>query len=164
MHLLQTLQEQLLHAKYSERGGLIFHAPGGPRVVALVEALPEPRTWPAQVDTVLRLDIFRMAPTWSRYAVVLVPVAKTPQLAAAAAAFCRDVSKCRRLVGFADQTAHEVLPFLALPSVPGGSGTPGYDLEAIANGSLDSTELASAFLSDETATTYVQDLAEGLEK
>lgn len=104
-----------------------------------------------------------MAPSWSRYLIIIVKSRKTPNLAAAAAAFCRDVSKCRRLVAFMDQPPRDVFPFLPLAFVPRGAGTPGNDVETIAARNFESSLLVSAFLDDHAPTTLVQSLAEQAE-
>jgi hypothetical protein len=83
-------------------------------------------------------------------------------LASAAASFCRDVSKCRKVVAFAGETGEHVLPFLGLSSAPGGSGTPGYDVEEIVGGVL-GPKLASSFLDAQTTVTQIQRMAEEAE-
>ena len=112
MSMLQVLQHELLSAGYLQRGSAIFEASNSHRLVALREGSDQAADWFAKVDDALRNESFRMASTWSRYLIVIVNSKKTPNLAAAAAAFCRDVSKCRRLVAFMDQLPRDVLPFL----------------------------------------------------
>lgn len=161
--VLQSIEQALRAAGFRERGAGIFDTPRTPRIVALVEATVAPEEWPGKVETVLRNEAFRIAPSWSRYVVLALSAPKTMELSAAAAAFSRDVSKCRRLVAFADETGG-VLPFLPLPSAPGGGGTPGHDLEDVARRILPSQQLAAAFLDDQTATTDVETLAEDIEE
>jgi hypothetical protein len=160
--VLQSIEQALRAAGFRERGAGLFDTPHTPRIVALVEANVAPEEWPGKVETVLRNEAFRIAPSWSRYVVLALNSPKTSELAAAAAAFSRDVSKCRRLVAFAGETGG-VLPFLPLPSTPGGGGTPGHDLEDVARRILPSPQLATAFLDDHTATTHVETLAEDVE-
>jgi hypothetical protein len=162
MQVLQSIQQTLRAAGFRERGTGIFDAPHSPRLVALVEAHAVPGDWPIKVDALLKNEAFRTAPSWSRYVVLVLNSPKTRELAAAAAAFSRDVSKCRRLVAFADEPKG-VLPFLALPSSPGGEGTPGHNLEELARRILPSQQLAAAFLDDHSATTHVEQLAEDIE-
>jgi hypothetical protein len=132
-------------------------------MLAFFEAVGDPKTWPVGVDDVLRREPVRASPIWARYAIVVVSVPRNDDLAVAAAAFCRDVSKCRRLVCFENQSVSEALPFLALPAVPGGHGVPPLDLETTVNGILDSYRLASAFLDEQIPVSQVQFLAESSE-
>ena len=160
MSMMQALERELLSAGYLQRGTAIFEASDSHRLVALMEASAQTMDWFGKVDTALRNESFRMAATWSRYLIVIVNSTKTADLAAAAAAFCRDVSKCRRLVAFADQLPRDVLPFLPLPFVPRGAGTPGNDVETIATRNFESSVLATTFLDDQAPTTLVQNMAE----
>lgn len=160
MSMLQALEHELLSAGYLQRGSAIFEAPDSHRLVALMEASDQTADWFGKVDTALRNESFRMAATWSRYLIVIVNFTKTTNLAAAAAAFCRDVSKCRRLVAFTDQLPRDVLPFLPLRFVPRGAGTPGNDVETIAARNFESSVLAATFLDDHAPTTLVQSMAE----
>ena len=159
MSMLQALEHELLNAGYRQRGSAIFEASDSHRLVALMEASDRTTDWFGKVDTALRNESFRMAATWSRYLIVIVNSTKTTNLAAAAA-FCRDISKCRRLVAFADQRPRDVLPFLPLPFVPRGAGTPGNDVETIATRNFESSVLATTFLDDHAPTTLVQSMAE----
>ena len=158
---LQTLERALLATGYVQRGGATFEAPDSNRFVALTQSANDPAEWYKAVETMLRQERFRLAPIWSRYLIIVVGGSKTPDLSAAAAGFCRDVSKCRRLVVFADEPIRNALPFLPLPLVPRGAGTTGDDVEAIVARHFDSsaTELVTAFLDDNVATSYVQSLA-----
>ena len=164
MSIRQLLEQRLRGAQYLDRRDGVFEAPVSRRIVAFVQVTPLPAQWPAGLDDALRHHSFRTAPNWARYAILLVKARKTSELAVAAAAFCRDVSKCRRLVAFADQTAEDVLPFLGLSSVPGGGDTPVHDVEAIARRILGPSELASAFLDAQTTVAQVQKLAEDSEQ
>ena len=65
---------------------------------------------------------------------------------------------------FRDDGPGDVLPFLGLAPAPGGGGTPGHDVENIADRILASPRLASAFLDDNMPTTHVQNLAEDSEE
>jgi len=163
MSVRHSLEQRLRGAQYRDCREGVFEAPVSRRVVALIEATSHPAQWSGKLDDALRHHSFRMAPNWARYAVLLVSSRKTSDLATAAAAFCRDVSKCRRLVAFVDQTAEAVLPFLGLSSVPGGGDTPVHDVEAIAHRILGSPELTSAFLDAHTPVAQVQKLAEDSE-
>jgi hypothetical protein len=163
MSVRYSLEQRLRGAHYRDCREGVFEAPISRRVIALIEATSHPAQWSGTLDGALRHHAIRMAPNWARYAVLLVSSHKTPELATAAAAFCRDVSKCRRLVAFADQTAEDVLPFLGLSSVSGGGDTPVDDVEAIAQRILGSPELASAFLDAHTTVAQVQKVAEDSE-
>lgn len=159
----QLLEHQLRTAGYRERRDGTFHAPYGRRTIALLDATASTEDWSALVDRALRQETFRAAPSWSRYVVLVLSCPKTVPLAAAAAAFCRDVSRCRKLVAFGDENGPEALPFLALSATNSGRGTPGGDLEEIATRLLPVPELVSAFLDESTATAHVRTLAENLE-
>ena len=155
-----SLEEFLKGGGYRDCCDGVFEAPQGRRIIALVDASAIPAQWPGKIDIVLRQESLRNAPSWSRYVVVVLSSPRTRELAAAAAAFCRDVSKCRRLVAFADQTGSDVLPFLGLPAAPGGGGTPGYDFDEIASRILGSPELGTAFLDANTPVAHIQKMAE----
>jgi hypothetical protein len=142
----------------------VYEAPHGKRVIALLSTGSDPAQWAAKIDTALRHESFRRAPIWSRYALVTVELPRTPSIALVAAAFCRDVSKCRRLVAFSDESSDDALPFLGLAAAPGGGGTPTQDLEQIVIRVLESPTLATAFLDENTATTHLQTLAEESEE
>ena len=160
MPLNETIEESLRIAGFAKRGTGVFASRLDPRVVAIVEATTDSAHWPQKVATLLRNESFNMAPTWCRYVVLAVDAERTDQLAIAAAAFARDVSKCRRLVAFRGQDSSGVIPFLPLPMVAGGVGTPGPNLEQIVHKAIPSIRLATAFLDDQTATSHVQALAE----
>jgi hypothetical protein len=164
MTLRQGLEERLRGAGYRDRADGIFEAATSRRSVALIDVSPEPALWPDRLEGVLRRDSLRLVPSWSRYVLLLVDAGKTPVLASAAAAFCRDVSKCRRLVAFADQTPQDVLPFLGLSPVLGGGGTPVHDVEGIARKILGANELSAAFLDAHVSLAHVQKLAEETEE
>jgi len=160
MDAMAPFEQQLRAAGFSEIEPGFFNAPVNPRVVAMTLVSTNPGSWPEAVAVVLRHGAFRAAPTWSRYVVLLLDAERTRELASAAAAFARDVSKCRRIVVFRSQSDLGTLPFLGLPNVPGGSGTPGHDLEEVVTRELGLTQLATMFLDDQSATTHVQNLAE----
>lgn len=159
----QSLEQGLRAAGYRDRRDGVFEAPYSRRIIALFDATSTTHDWNAFVDRAVRQELFRAAPNWCRYAVLILNCPKTAELAAAAAAFCRDVSKCRRLVAFSNQSGPEVLPFLALSETTGGRGTPGRDLDEIARRLLSAPELASAFLDEQTSTSQVRALAEEIE-
>ena len=160
MNLRQALEQRLRGAGYRERSEGVFEAATGGRTIALIEANPEPVRWPERLETVLRKDPLRLVPSWARYVLLLVNAGRTSELAIAASAFCRDVSRCRRLVGFADQTAEDVLPFLGLSPVLGGDGMPVHDVDGIARKILGADDLSMAFLDTHVPFAQVQKLAE----
>lgn len=160
MAAVTPFEQQLRAAGFQKGEAGFFVAANNPRVVALTQASTNPASWRESVDEVLRHESFRVAPTWSRYIVLVLDAQRTPELAAAAAAFSRDVSKCRRIVVFRSQASTDALPFLPLPQVPGGTGTPGHNLEEVVHRELGVTQLATIFLDDQSATTHVQNLAE----
>lgn len=160
MTLRQSLEERLRGAGYRDRTEGIFEADTSRRSIALIDAAPEPALWPERLESALRKDALRLVPSWSRYVLLLIDAGKTSELASAAAAFCRDVSKCRRLVSFADQTPQAVLPFLGLSAVAGGSGTPVHDVEGIARKVLGANQLTTAFLDAQMPLAQLQKLAE----
>lgn len=164
MSVRHSLEQRLRGAQYRDCRDGVFEAPVSRRVVALIEATTHPAQWSDKLEDALRHHSFRTAPNWARYVILLVSSNKTSVLAIAAAAFCRDVSKCRRLVAFADQTAEAVLPFLGLASVPGGGDTPVHDVDTTVQRILGSPDLASAFLDAHTTVAQVQKIAEESEQ
>jgi hypothetical protein len=162
--LREALDSRLRDAGYAERSEGVYVAAISGRTIAMIEVTPQPSQWAGKLDIALRLDLLRSVPTWSRYALLIVSSQKTIELGAAAAAFCREVSKCRRLVAFTGQTAEEVLPFLGLSSTSGGNGTIGSDPEEITARILGhGSKLTTAFLDFYKSIPEVQKLAEGSE-
>jgi hypothetical protein len=158
------LHSRLRDAGYLERGDGVYVAGISGRTVAMIEVMPQPAQWAGKLDVALRLDNFRSAPTWSRYALLLVNSKKSVELGAAAAAFCREVSKCRRLVAFSGQTAEEVLPFLGLSSAAGAANTVGSDPAEITSRIFgQGSTLTAAFLDLHKSVSEIQKLAEGSE-
>jgi hypothetical protein len=164
MSLRESLDSRLRSAGYSERGEGVYVAGISGRTIALIDVMSQPVQWASKLDAALRLEFFRNAPTWSRYALLLVNSKKTVELGAAAAAFCREVSKCRRLVAFTDQTAEEVLPFLGLSSAVGARNTIGSDPEEITSRIFgQGSKLAASFLDLHKSVSEIQKLAEDSE-
>src|SRR6202034_1055439 len=127
----------------------------------MIDVLAAPDHWRANLDSALRLESLRIVPPWSRYVVLVVNAARNVELSAAAAAICREVSKCRRLVAFEGQTAEDVLPFLGMSGTKIEGGTMRDGPGKIALRILGpSSDLASAFLNTSTAVSTVQQLAE----
>jgi hypothetical protein len=110
-----------------------------------MEAEQDPNGWPAQVSTALNAPGVQHMPAWARYVVLVHPSGGDDALKTIAAAFARDVSKCRRLVVFTPSDVSPTLPFLPL-SPSGGELTtaPHADITAIINRHL-SQDLARAF-------------------
>jgi hypothetical protein len=138
----------------------VYEAREGRRVIAILATPPDPSAWTPRIDTALGHDAFRRAPTWSRYAVLVIDSPKTASLALAAAAFCRDVSKCRRLVAFADDTTEQALPFLGLGGSSGNTVSPSQDLDELVLRLLLSPPLAKAFLDEAISLAQLQMMAE----
>lgn len=155
-----TLEEALNSAGYRTRAENVFENAVFRRTIGIIETPPAPSLWPERLDAVLRREPMRLAPSWSRYAVLIVSSARNIELSSAAAAFSRDVSKCRRIVAFSDQTPEQVLPFLSLPSVSGGAGTTVHDVDQIARAILVDEEITRAFLDIDVSVPTVQELAE----
>jgi hypothetical protein len=158
MSMRESLREKLLSAKYSERPSGIFTASVGKRSIIFVDALPNAIGWPKKVDDALKP--IGLGPAWSCYLILLIEARRSRDLALAAAAFCRDVSRCRRLVAFMDDNPDTVIPFLALPVAQGGSGNPGYDFRDMVRNVLDSPVIAEEFLDIRNPLTRIQQLAE----
>jgi hypothetical protein len=152
---------QLTNAGFRETEPSCFASVANPRVVGLAVCGGDPETWRRKAEDILRKETMRVALSWTRYVILLVDHQKTSDLAWSAAAFAQDVSKCRRMVLFMDQNAARpvTLPFVGLPSLEHNTDAPPRDVEAIVRECL-SASLADAFLSEDIATTRVQDLAE----
>jgi hypothetical protein len=161
MLLREALERRLRDAGYSERGGGVYFATITGRAIAMIDAAPEPAQWANKLDIMLRLEVLRHVPAWSRYILLIVSSQKTIQLGTAAAAFCREVSKCRRLVAFTSQSAEEVLPFLGLSSTVSESRSIASDPEEITARIFGhGSNVTRAFLDLSTSIPEVQRLAE----
>jgi hypothetical protein len=115
---LAQLSDQLQRAGYSRSFDGTFIPSDRRRVVVLLEADPDPARWPEQVSTALAAPAVQQAAAWARYVVLLRGAPPDDRLRFIAAAFARDVTKCRRLVVFADGTTLPTLPFLPLDTRP----------------------------------------------
>ena len=154
------LVQELSNSGFVQVSPGVFSVMGNRRVIALIATSYDPSVWEAAVVEALRNEAMTAAASWSRYVVLVVSSSRTAALAAAAAAFSHDVSKCRRLVVFEDSDSlHDAIPFLPLPFVHGGSGSPRRDLDEVVRSVLDG-ELAEKFLDPLVTVTQLQRIAE----
>ncbi len=156
------LKQQLLDAGYTENPVGVFRAPIGKRTVVLIDAPPEPEAWPELLDRGLKK--VGILPAWSSYLIIIVDSVKTVDLSLAAVAFTRDVSRCRKIVFFNDTKNEPIVPFLPLPSIPGGDGNAGSDFHEMSNKHLQSQNVTAAFLDDSKPLTLIQDLVDKEDK
>ena len=114
MNPAEALSSRLLGCGYEKVGDGTFLATDRRRVVVIMEASEEPGSWPKQVSEALQQSPVARLPAWARYVVLVHPVAVPVGRRSAAAAFSRDVTKCRRLHVYPDSSADVTRPFLPL--------------------------------------------------
>jgi hypothetical protein len=114
LSLLHDISRQLAAAGYVQTSDGTFAAPDGRRSVVLMDAEQDPARWPSQVATALTAPGLQQTPAWGRYVVLIYAFEATDNLRASAAAFARDVTKCRRLIVFPSGQGDGTLPFLPL--------------------------------------------------
>lgn len=157
MNALPYISKQLTTAGYKRTSDGTFISPDRRRIVVLMEAHSDPAQWPSQVTTALTAPGMQQMPAWGRY-VVLVhsSVEAGDELRLRAAAFTRDVTKCRRIVVFPDASASPTLPFLPLHVTSTLGTTPEQaDISGIIAKHL-GRELASVFEDPDTTHAAVE--------
>lgn len=115
MTTLSQLSSQLLAAGYEKAGDGMFLARDHRRIVVLMEGENDPATWVGQVASALTNPRVTRLPAWARYVVLVHTTSANDEVLTAAAAFSRDVTKCRRVHVFPDKDRSAMtLPFLPL--------------------------------------------------
>src|SRR5882762_4076645 len=99
-----SVADRLTSAGFRETEAGCFTSVASPRVVGLAVCGGDPEIWRQKAEDLLRKETMRVALSWTRYVILLVDSQKTSDLAWSAAAFAQDVSKCRRMVLFLEQS------------------------------------------------------------
>jgi hypothetical protein len=156
VNALAQLSIQLERAGYSRSSDGTFLKPDRRRIVVLMEGDQDSAKWPAQVSVALTAPGVQQMAAWARYVVLVLTREPGGPMRSVAAAFARDVAKCRRLIVFSTDASTPTLPFLPLVSRAPRSTTlqPG-DTSAIVSRHL-GEELAAIFEDPDNTHTAVE--------